>query len=276
MTTTTTTAPQTWREYLKKIYFNPGNSGSYEGVNKLYKQVKKEGKFNLSKVKIKTWLQNQLSFSLNKRISRKFKKGIVIVEEIDNQFEADLASMTDYEKSNDGYKYLLVVIDVFSRYGWIEPLKNKSASAIVSAFQKILKEGRIPRHLRTDGATDFTSKPFQNLMKENDINHFTMHNEKQANYVERFIKTIKNKIKRYISEKRTERYKDILQPMVDSYNKTWHSGIESEPINVNKENERRLWWQMYRPKYDPKEEIKKKKRKRYCKRLFAYKVGDKV
>ena len=64
--------------------------------------------------------------------------------------------------------------------------------------------------------------------------------------------------------------------MVDSYNKTWHSGIQSEPINVNKGNERRLWWQMYWPKYDPKEEIKKKKKKRYRKRLFAYKVGDKV
>ena len=114
MTTTTTTAPQTWREYLKKIYFNPGNPGSYEGVNKLYKQVQKEGKFNLSKAKIKRWLQNQLSFSLNKHISRKFKRGIVIVEGIDDQFEADLASITDYEKSNDGYKYLLVVIDVFS------------------------------------------------------------------------------------------------------------------------------------------------------------------
>ena len=109
----TTTVPQTWREYPKKIYFNPGNPGSYEGVNKLYKQVKKEGKFNLSKVKIKRWLQNQLSFSLNKHISRTFKRGIVIVEGIDDQFEADLASMTDYEKSNDGYKYLLVVKDIF-------------------------------------------------------------------------------------------------------------------------------------------------------------------
>ena len=92
----TTTAPPTWREYLKKMYFNPANPGSYEGVNKLYKQVKKEGKFNLSKAKIKRWLQNQLSFSLNKRISRNFKRGIVIVEGIDDQFEADLASMIGY------------------------------------------------------------------------------------------------------------------------------------------------------------------------------------
>ena len=62
-----------------------------------------------------------------------------------------------------------------------------------------------------------------------------------------------------MSEKRTERYVDILQPMVNSYNRTWHSGIQSEPINVNKENERKLWWQMYWPQYNKKEDEMKKK-----------------
>ena len=88
------------------------------------------------------------------------------MEGIDDQFDADLASMSDYEKSNDGYKYLLVVIDIFSRYAWIEPLKNKTADSIVRAFNKILSEGCKPRRLRTDAATDFTSKKFQNLLKD--------------------------------------------------------------------------------------------------------------
>ena len=66
------------------------------------------------------------------------------MEGIDDQFDADLASMSDYEKSNDGYKYLLVVIDIFSRYAWIETLKNKTADSIVRAFNKILSEGRKP------------------------------------------------------------------------------------------------------------------------------------
>ena len=65
----------------------------------------------------------------------------------------------------------------------------------MSAFQKILRGGRKPRRLRTDAATDFTSRQFQNLMKTNNITHFTTHNKKQANYVERFIKTSKNKIR---------------------------------------------------------------------------------
>ena len=91
-------------------------------------------------------------------------------------------------------------------------------------------------------------------MKSKNITHFVTHNEKQANYVERFIKTIKNKIFKYMVEKNSPRYIEVLPKIVHSYNRTWHSGIRSEPINVNKTNEKQLWWQMYWPKepYDPK------------------------
>ena len=130
------------------------------------------------------------------------------------------------KKDNDNKRYLLVVIDAFSRYAWIESLKNKNADTIVKAFKKILADGRKPRKLRTDAATDFISKKFQNLMKEKKISHFTTHNEKQANYVERLIKTIKNKIRRYMAERRSDCYIDILKKIVHSYNNTWHSGIQ--------------------------------------------------
>ena len=102
--------------------------------------------------------------------------------------------------------------------------------------------------MRTDAATDFTSKGFQEYLKSKDIAHFTTHSEKQANYVERFIKTIKSRIWHHIRSQNSRRYIDVLQKLVDSYNKSWHSGILSEPINVNKQNESKLWWQMYWPK----------------------------
>ena len=75
-----------------------------------------------------------------------------------------------------------------------------------------------------------------------------------------------------MAQKQTERYIDVLQPVVNFYNRTWHSGIRSEPINVNKKNEKKLWWQMYWP------DIKKMKKEanRRKKSKFAYKVGDKV
>ena len=164
-----------------------------------------------------------------------------------------------------------MVIDIFSRYAWIEPIKDKTAKEIVKAFNKIISKGRKPRRLRTDAAKDFTSKGFQEYLKSKDIAHFTTHSEKQANYVERFIKTIKSRIWRHIQSKNSRRYIDVLQKLVDSYNRSWHSGILSEPINVNKQNESRLWWQMYWPKnFGVKKEPKEKKVK------FLFKVGDKV
>ena len=96
------------------------------------------------------------------------------------------------------------------------------------------------------------------------------HNEKQANYVERFIKTLKSRLSKYMIEKNTCRYIDVLQKIVTSYNHTWHSGIRSEPVNVNKQNKKQLWWQMYWPK----EPYVKKKRKEKIK--FAFNVGDRV
>ena len=82
-------------------------------------------------------------------------------------------------------------------------------------------------------------------MQRKNIPHFTTHSEKQANYVERFIKTIKGRIWRHIRATNARRYIDVLPKLVDSYNKSWHTGICSEPINVTRNNESKLWWQMY-------------------------------
>ena len=77
-------------------------------------------------------------------------------------------------------------------------------------------------------------------MKSKNITHFVTHNIKQAKYVVCFITTIKNKIFKYVVEKNSPRYIEVLPKIVHSYNRTWHSGIHSEPINVNKTNEKTI------------------------------------
>ena len=85
---------------------------------------------------------------------------------------------------------------------WVEPLKDKTAKEIVKAFDKIIQEGRIPKRLRSDAAKDFPSEQFQKYVKSKNIIHFVTHTEKQANYVECFIKTLKSKIFKYMVEKK--------------------------------------------------------------------------
>ena len=130
---------------------------------------------------------------------------------------------------------------------------------MINAFDKILQEGRKPKCLCTDAGREFTNNSFQEYLETKNIVHFTTHSEKQANYVEHFIKTLKSKLYRYLVEKNSARYIEILQKMVNSYNRTWHSGSRSEPINVTKRNEKQLWWQMYWPKEPFMKKLKKKR-----------------
>ena len=232
--------------------------------------LKKEGKYRLSHGQIKKWLQKQNSYSINKTAKRNFQRSRVIVSGIADQFDSDLASFIPYSNDNDGYKYLLVVIDIFSGYAWVEPIKDKTGNEIVKAFDKTISEGRIPGRLRTDGTTDFTSKKFQDYIKSKKNTHFTTYGVKQANYVERFIKTIKSKIYRYTVQNNIHRYIDVLDKLVKSYIHTWHSGIQAIPSQVTKKNENELWWQMYWPKH---KFIKREKQKKVA---HKFNIGDKV
>ena len=116
-----------------KIYFDPSHPASFKGPNKLYQVVVKEGTHKISPGQIRKWLQDQESYSL-KRPVRKIKRMRVIVTGLHDQYDADLADFIGYYNANDGIRYLLVVIDVFSHYLWVEPVQNKSDRAVVEAF----------------------------------------------------------------------------------------------------------------------------------------------
>ncbi len=259
-------------DYLSSIYNNVKKPGSFLGVEKLYDAVKAERVYNVTYDEITKWLQKHEPYSLNRAVRRVSYRNAVLVSGLDDQFEADLADLSNasYVEANNGVKYLLVVIDVFSRYLWVEALTNKHAKTIIAAFEKIFKTSkRKPKRLRTDRGSEFTAKSVQKFMKGQNIHQIFTSNEVQANYAERVIKTLKSKIYRYVVHENTFEYTKVLQNMVDSYNNTWHHGIRERPKNVNKSNEGRLWWQMYWPDTAFLKELKRN-------RKYKFEVGDKV
>ena len=131
---------------------------TYYGADKIYKIVKSKGVQNIGKSTIRRWLQNQDWYSLHKPARLNFRRARVRVSSIDEQFDADLADMTSISRYNKGVKYLLVVIDIFSRYLWVESLKNKTTKEVVNGFKKIFKKGRKCSKLRTDKGTEFIGK----------------------------------------------------------------------------------------------------------------------
>ena len=107
-------------------------------------------------------LQRDLGYTLHKPRRRRFPTLPVMVFGMDEQWTADLIEVINIAKYNRGYRYLLTVVDVFSKYAWVEPVRNKTGKAVTDAMAKILKrsEGRKPINLQTDDGKEFYNKTF--------------------------------------------------------------------------------------------------------------------
>ena len=205
----------------------------------------------------------QDTYTLHKPIRHHFRRNRVIVGGIDHQWQMDLADMQSMQKFNDGYRYLLVCIDVFSKYAWVVPLKNKTGLSLVEAFKIILASGRKPEKIITDQGTEFFDKHFKALLKDEDIGLYNTYNETKASVVERLIRTLKTRMWRYFTAKKTMRYIDVLPDLVYSYNHSVHRSIKMKPTDVT-DNEKQVW----RTLYDHNDDVKHVK--------YKFKIGDQV
>ena len=95
---------------------------------------------------------------------------------------------------NKGIKYLLCANDIFSKYAWVVPLKDKKGTSIVNAFQKIISEGRKPNKIWVDQGSEFYNKSFKDFLKINNIEMYSTYNKGKSVVAERFIRTLKRKI----------------------------------------------------------------------------------
>lgn len=175
---------------------------------------------------------------IHKAARRNFQRRSVILKGIDDLWQADLIDIKNYQKINKGFKFILVIIDAFSKYAWLLPLKTKTKTEVTVAFEKILKTGRNPKNLQTDMGTEFYNDIFQKLMKKYQINHYSTYSTKKASIVERLIRTIKSKLFKHFSL--VGNYKWNGTPLIDivnSYNNTMHRTTKYKPSEINKINE---------------------------------------
>ena len=207
-------------EKLKEIYYNPQTG--YSGINDL---VRKSG---LSSKIVTDWLSRQNVYTLHKPIRHKFKTRRVIVSSVDDQWQADLVDMQKYKSQNKNINYILTIIDVFSKYAWAIPIKKKTGNDISKAFENVFKE-RIPRKIHTDKGLEFINKPAQELFKKHRIHWFATENETKAQVVERFNRTLKSKMWKYFTQKKTKKWIDILPDLVKNYNTSNHRSIKMTP-----------------------------------------------
>ena len=170
---------------------------------------------------------------LQKSIIKNFKRRKVYSSFKDNIWGVDLADMTLISKFNKGIKYLLCVIDLFSRYSWFIPLKNKKGESIVEGFKEITdNSNRKPNKIWVDHGSEFYNNKFKKFLEENDIEMYSTHNEGKSVVAERFITTLKNKIYKHMTTIGKNIYFNVLDDIVDEYNNTIHSSIKVKPKDV--------------------------------------------
>lgn len=219
---------------LEKVYFNPSHEASFSGATKLLRQAHQK---KISKVRALQWLEAQDAYTKHRPVRHHFPRRSYNVRNIDDFWEADLVDLRSIKDYNDGYVYLLVVIDVLSKFAWVQPLRDKSAASVAKAFDLILSKknsnGRSPIYLQTDRGKEFVGAAFQTLLKKKNIQFRAARNpDIKAAIVERFNRTLKERMWRYFTYSRQKRYLDVLQNIVSAYNNSMHSSIKMTPASV--------------------------------------------
>ena len=203
---------------------------------------------------------------INALIKRRFPTRRVIVWGVDDTWFADLVDIQSFSKHNDGVKYLLNVIDVFSKYALSVPLIDKTCRNMIRTFDTIVGK-RKPSKMWVDRGGEFYNRTMDRWLEENGIERYSTYNEGKAVAVERFNRTLKTRMWKYMSANNTyryiNRYIDVLDELLRKYNTSYHRSIRITPTRASdKRNESTVWNHLYGDAADP---IKPK-----------FKVGDRV
>src|SRR5437867_13091070 len=212
-------------------YTDPSHAGSFRGLDSIRRHAKVDADV------AREWLMGEKAYTLHKQSKTKFRRRRTFARGINELWQADLVDLGLLSNENDAQRYLLTCIDVFSKYARAEPLKNKSGIALTAAFTKMIAHQQC-KLLQTDKGTEFLNSSFQKLLRDRNIRHYASENDDiKAAVVERFNRTLKGVMWRYLTHTSSGRYIDVLPQLVSSYNNTYHQSIKMTPSEVNSQNE---------------------------------------
>lgn len=254
--------------YLRSLYYDTNKSAAYGTASSLYRAVRKDGKHRISHASVKEWLNDQNAYAFYRKASRRFPRERVVVSEKHQQWDCDTLSMGYYRKQNQDYAFILVCIDVFTRWLITRPLKTLKAAETRLAFQDILKTVQKPDSIRTDRGGEFVGSEMKKYLLSEGIKHVLTNNELKSSYAERVNRTLRSRIARLI--RGTNRYDWLthLEKLTEAYNYTKHRSIAVTPAAALCETSSYDLWQRQYLASDSKTGKFDEK--------FALEVGDRV
>ena len=126
-------------------------------------------------------------------------------------------------KLNKGFRFLLCVIDIYSKQAWVIPLKDKKRIAITNAFPKVLDESnQKPNKIWVDKGRELCNRSMKSWLEKNAIEMYSTHNEGKSVVAERFIRTLKNKTYKYMTSVSKNIFIAKLDDIDNKYNNTYH------------------------------------------------------
>ena len=195
-----------------------------------------------------------LSYTLHKPRRTRFPTTPTLVFDRDEQWQMDLVDMQKLSRWNKGNKYLLTVIDVLSKYAWPVPIKSKSTQEMIRGLTRIYQQAspRRPLRVQTDQGKEFYNRGVQAWFKKQGTHHFSTYGDSKASVVERWHRTLKQRMYRYFTAHNTLRYVDVLQPLIHTYNHAYHRSIGMAPHQVTPKTVPDVWDRLYGSRLNPK------------------------
>lgn len=230
---------------LSKIYYDRRSAGSFGGIKRLHREAAKH--HDVTEDEVREFLKTQNTYTLHKDRRFNFKRNRIIALYKDYQHEADLAEMIPYAEENSDMRYILVVIDCFTKYLWLRGLKNKTPAAVKDAFTDIYKtDKRVPHRLRTDRGKEFDNKAMDKFYGELDILFFTTTNQTiKCSIVERVQRTLKSRMYRFFTSEGHHRWYEHLQDFAEAYNNSYHRSIKMTPVEASSADAKIVFRNLY-------------------------------
>lgn len=224
-------------QVLKKIYLDPKNPASFSSPYKLYNASVKMNK-DITLRDVERWLETQNAYTLYRQTFKRFPRRKVVTPGVGYQYQADLLDYQGISKDNRNTRFLLTIIDCFSRFALAVPLKSKQGKDVCEALKTAFSSMGKPVKLQTDKGTEFYNSHVKALLTKLNIHHFSTDQELKAQIVERFNRTLREKIQKYLVSKQSLKYIDALPDILLGYNSSVHSSLGNfAPKDVNKKNE---------------------------------------
>ena len=249
-------------DFLRKIYYDPETG--LQGALALYQKAKENDPM-IRRKDVEAWLKRQEVSQVH--APRKEVKHYYPIKSNhpDHIWQVDLADFSAQAHNNHGVNFLLVAIDIFTRYAWVRQLRNKESKTVVAAFKDILEQGRIPEIIMSDNGSEFISRPWRKLLQDYEIksSFAEVGDHHRMGIVERLNKTIRGVVTKYMTAYKTKSFVGVLDKLVSNYNNTVHSSIGVKPNTAHNHQD------------EIRERIKAKE-VRAASELTTFEIGDEV